>query len=199
MYSRIVVLYLHSTSNHNLRGLCCLWHLLYYTFILHQTTTGYANKHNGICCIIPSFYIKPQLHRNALAERHVVLYLHSTSNHNHNWHYIYISYVVLYLHSTSNHNNKMLDAPALALYYTFILHQTTTLRLLFYSYICCIIPSFYIKPQLEKQAILSRMRCIIPSFYIKPQLMAVYYSFLCCCIIPSFYIKPQLSVWSFKW
>ena len=34
-----VVLYLHSTSNHNLQVLVVYFLVLYYIFILHQTTT----------------------------------------------------------------------------------------------------------------------------------------------------------------
>ena len=59
----------------------------------------------SISCIIPSFYIKPQ-------PVNFVFKIHA---------------VVLYLHSTSNHNLTVLLLYFLALYYTFILHQTTTL------------------------------------------------------------------------
>ena len=56
-----VVLYLHSTSNHNL-------------------ALGSAFMY--ISCIISSFYIKPQLCHSRKTAHNVVLYLHSTSNHN---------------------------------------------------------------------------------------------------------------------
>ena len=144
--------------------------MLYYIFILHQTTTGKLQERISQCCIISSFYIKPQLVESALRLRRsciissfyikpqpmlclnvliiVVLYLHSTSNHNLITHVINIAYVVLYLHSTSNHNisvrvilyrlvvlylhstsnhnlTQMVAYPY-TLYYIFILHQTTT-------------------------------------------------------------------------
>ena len=99
-----VVLYLHSTSNHNqpLRSMYITE--LYYIFILHQTTTIIGNEsHFSSCiissfyikpqlpihtiififsCIISSFYIKPQLVEKVIDKILVVLYLHSTSNHN---------------------------------------------------------------------------------------------------------------------
>ena len=56
------------------------------------------------CCIISSFYIKPQLHPPNILSLSVVLYLHSTSNHNLLCIYSLVPAVVLYLHSTSNHN-----------------------------------------------------------------------------------------------
>ena len=56
----------------------------------------------------------------------VVLYLHSTSNHNVGWQQDYNPTVVLYLHSTSNHNYGTTEQQRTTLYYIFILHQTTT-------------------------------------------------------------------------
>ena len=56
----------------------------------------------------------------------VVLYLHSTSNHNHIPMQIFFRQVVLYLHSTSNHNILFALITDMVLYYIFILHQTTT-------------------------------------------------------------------------
>ena len=122
--------------------------LLSYTFILHQTTTfciGLSFMFNCLIplfyikpqrvlyapntmidCLIPLFYIKPQLHLSSAPSRidciiplfyikpqlriintcpvGIVLYLYSTSNHN----------LIHALHFDSK------------LYYTFILHQTTT-------------------------------------------------------------------------
>ena len=143
---------------------------LYYTFILHQTTTQLIRWIVFTSCIIPSFYIKPQLVHTVLVSDLVVLYLHSTSNHNRCRRPDCCAYVVLYLHSTSNHNRKLLFAMVTTvvlylhstsnhnhkgdyiwsqmLYYTFILHQTTTCINAKASKQCCIIPSFYIKPQL---------------------------------------------------
>ena len=99
-------------------------------------------------CIISSFYIKPQLIFRCWPFLAVVLYLHSTSNHNgvprndisddvvlylhstsnHNGHQKHGStcQVVLYLHSTSNHNQNSRYSRVSWLYYIFILHQTTT-------------------------------------------------------------------------
>ena len=82
---------------------------LYYIFILHQTTTGLAAIISLAGCIISSFYIKPQLINEELTQQDVVLYLHSTSNHNQDLTKLHIVCVVLYLHSTSNHNQKKID------------------------------------------------------------------------------------------
>ena len=84
-------------------------------------------------------------------------------------------YVVLYLHSTSDHNR--ISMPTLC--------------------VCsCIIPSFYIKPQLLFTTIANNHRCIIPSFYIKPQLKGLKSLPWPRCIIPSFYIKPQPNLYA---
>ena len=121
---------------------------LYYTFILNQTTTQLIRWIVFTSCIIPSFYIKPQhttgcvvcksvvlyLHSTSNHNRcrrpdccaYVVLYLHSTSNHNPMTLHLLLVFVVLYLHSTSNHNRRGLRISPQSLYYTFILHQTTT-------------------------------------------------------------------------
>ena len=56
--------------------------MLYYIFILHQTTTMIGAYLFMSGCIISSFYIKPQLNFDHSVEGLVVLYLHSTSNHN---------------------------------------------------------------------------------------------------------------------
>ena len=126
MWISPVVLYLHSTSNHNHKKERTEILELYYIFILHQTTTRsmeYLCVFSCIissfyikpqlwcrffclapCCIISSFYIKPQLPRRKFFWLKVVLYLHSTSNHNRRAQHIWRYTVVLYLHSTSNHN-----------------------------------------------------------------------------------------------
>jgi len=62
--------------------------------------------------------------------RYVVLYLHSTSNHNLQATTSLESQVVLYLHSTSNHNEYDYLKQSEKLYYIFILHQTTTVATL---------------------------------------------------------------------
>ena len=168
----LVVLYLHSTSNHNGWAFRRVHEQLYYIFILHQTTTPAwpARRTNALyyifilhqtttwqlailvriqlyyifilhqtttiadilsnvlgciissfyikpqpcgqasllscSCIISSFYIKPQLLLFLINFVFVVLYLHSTSNHNLVLADITTRCVVLYLHSTSNHNRR---------------------------------------------------------------------------------------------
>ena len=77
---------------------------LYYIFILHQTTTCMTERNSSFCCIISSFYIKPQRINYGNEFSRVVLYLHSTSNHNQRAVCASPVFVVLYLHSTSNHN-----------------------------------------------------------------------------------------------
>ena len=143
-----VVLYLHSTSNHNQssrgnRGRCVVLYL-------HSTSNHNRALWSGL------------YHR-------VVLYLHSTSNHNLWPIYYWNARVVLYLHSTSNHNPLVLEKFNLMLYYIFILHQTTTWRITKLLDFSCIISSFYIKPQLLSRFFNLTFSCIISSFYIKPQ------------------------------
>ena len=149
--------------------------LLYYIFILHQTTTPEARQVMEARVVL---YLHSTSNHNLsnsnLAGRTVVLYLHSTSNHNLSISPNTPAIVVLYLHSTSNHNPKVLHMKRPTLYYIFILHQTTTLqqqlvnlRALYYIFILhqtttsrkgsssidsCIISSFYIKPQLRQRA-----------------------------------------------
>ena len=115
---------------------------LYYIFILHQTTTASAVVGKFERCIISSFYIKPQHLRRDEAVTGVVLYLHSTSNHND---VITMAskkmlYYIFILHQTTT--LRVCKKPASMLYYIFILHQTTTrkakkqkLRKLYYIFI----------------------------------------------------------------
>ena len=124
--------------------------LLSYTFILHQTTTKKAvSVGRGNCliplfyikpqlcakyhassfnCLIPLFYIKPQLSCIVRIARRIVLYLYSTSNHNTtsaNTSEKSLSYTFI-LHQTTTHRCLLLHHVPLS--YTFILHQTTTAR-----------------------------------------------------------------------
>ena len=77
---------------------------LYYIFILHQTTTIYVEVNVQKGCIISSFYIKPQqphahqrgLHRCIISSFYI--------KPQRTMGYKLAGYVVLYLHSTSNHN-----------------------------------------------------------------------------------------------
>ena len=142
---RTVVLYLHSTSNHNstqwqpaINWLYyifilhqtttksvhqCIWEVLYYIFILHQTTTVPILDFLRSSCIISSFYIKPQLAYISYIMPIVVLYLHSTSNHNHRQKVLLPLRVVLYLHSTSNHNCSL--AFSISVVVVLYLHSTS--------------------------------------------------------------------------
>jgi len=147
MILTLVVLYLFSTSNHNL---CCLsisaMRLSYtfflhqtttrcssasrrarlsYTFFLHQTTTCSQQSKQPMRCLIPFFYIKPQ-QRPCERER---------------------EQVVLYLFSTSNHNVRSRWRLVGWLSYTFFLHQTTTIVPGNRFIRRCLIPFSYIKPQ----------------------------------------------------
>ena len=56
------------------------------------------------------------------------------------------------------------------LYLIEILHQTTTLPLLIFPLLSCILSKFYIKPQRENRYNDPRNGCILSKFYIKPQL-----------------------------
>ena len=56
---------------------------------------------------------------------------------------------------------------------------------------CCLISSFYIKPQLASQFRGITQDCLISSFYIKPQHSLHHLCLLANCLISSFYIKPQ--------
>ena len=122
----LVVLYLYSTSNHNNFFSMNFFSWLFYTSILHQTTTEchfqfldrgcfiplfYIKPQRPIvallrvsCCFIPLFYIKPQHEKRSYELSAVVLYLYSTSNHNDKIPQHDRPPVVLYLYSTSNHN-----------------------------------------------------------------------------------------------
>ena len=77
------------------------------------------------------------------------------------------------------------------LFYTYVLHQTTTRCCYIIVYTNCSIPMFYIKPQLLPTCRLSSSHCSIPMFYIKPQLKRENSFFTKNCSIPMFYIKPQ--------
>ena len=123
---------------------------MYYIFILHQTTTfdQFITGMQG--CIISSFYIKPQLLKFRQVREVVVLYLHSTSNHNtvdgagfrsssciissfyikpQPWLAASLFWIQLYyifmLHQTTTERQANLRVQRL--YYIFILHQTTTI------------------------------------------------------------------------
>ena len=101
-------------------------------------------------------------------------------------------YYIFILHQTTTECRRL--ARMLLLYYIFILHQTTTSNLSRILLTCCIISSFYIKPQLYLHGDTVYKSCIISSFYIKPQLYDLYSPHGMRCKISSFYIKPQLTL-----
>ena len=143
-----VVSYLDSTSNHNsIRSgkrhhrLYFIWilhqtttfcfcvsalTLLYFIWILHQTTTSGWTYRASWSCILFGFYIKPQRIGADVFKGLVVFYLDSTSNHNNYILWDGNTQVVFYLDSTSNHNLVEYNATLKALYFIWILHQTTT-------------------------------------------------------------------------
>ena len=86
----------------------------------------------------------------------VVLYLSSTSNHNLHKFRLQTHQVVLYLSSTSNHNAELNGKTANPLCYIFLLHQTTTLSLEISLDLSCVISFFYIKPQPKRRNIIGR-------------------------------------------
>ena len=102
------------------------------------------------------------------------------------------SVVVLYLHSTSNHNSELaseylITSCIISSFY--IKPQRSGMSP--HGWFSCIISSFYIKPQPQYNPFMQWRSCIISSFYIKPQLVKVFLNLLYSCIISSFYIKPQ--------
>ena len=131
MHKIKVVLYLHSTSNHNLRMLpplnttCCIISSFY---IKPQLQLVKAYLH--LSCIISSFYIKPQLFTSDVIPNFCCIissfYIKPQPSEE-CWRPIG---VVLYLHSTSNHNTPCRGSWLITLYYIFILHQTTTEKMM---------------------------------------------------------------------
>ena len=120
-------------------------------------------------CILSKFYIKPQ-HNEALLDP---------------------SRVVSYRNSTSNHNHIDTVRVDYMLYLIEILHQTTTLAMMFLRVKRCILSKFYIKPQHATMSGGSAPSCILSKFYIKPQQGRVQTWRHRSCILSKFYIKPQ--------
>ena len=120
-------------------------------------------------CFIPLFYIKPQPRWSKPPSPSVVLYLCSTSNHNTPIYPNHITalFYTFVLHQTTTQRPE--DNAQGVLFYTFVLHQTTTWRdrrhlasSLFYTFV------------LHQTTTCScgstcRSGCFIPLFYIKPQ------------------------------
>ena len=96
------------------------------TFFLHQTTTVQRQSFRTHYCLLPFFYIKPQLVLQSAGSWWIVSYLFSTSNHNRTHINDLLASIVSYLFSTSNHNRKAGINSASELSLTFFLHQTTT-------------------------------------------------------------------------
>ena len=213
---RRIVLYLSSTSNHNLRRLVVHRHVLSYISLLHQTTTNSFLRVVTLFCLISLFYIKPQPCPSSTPSGIFVLYLSSTSNHNiqitrkaaYDLSYISLlhqtttsstvvssgttlSYISL-LHQTTTYPLSILHNNILS--YISLLHQTTTLAGVAALDDVCLISLFYIKPQPSRRTVSCTMLCLISLFYIKPQLR--YDGVRTCqfCLISLFYIKPQLLV-----
>ena len=78
------------------------------------------------------------------------------------------------------------------LYYIVSLHQTTTISMIMFQILRCIISFLYIKPQLVTDSNENVLSCIISFLYIKPQPLYVLITSCVCCIISFLYIKPQL-------
>ena len=125
---------------------------------------------------------------------HVVLYLHSTSNHNLvvQTLEILLLYYIFILHQTTTFDQFITGMQEL--YYIFILHQTTTIEefllhriLLYYIFILH-------QTTTQQDKVNAQQSCIISSFYIKPQPILINSFIAFGCIISSFYIKPQRGV-----
>ena len=125
--AQMVVLYLHSTSNHNWSSTFITIPLLYYIFILHQTTT---------VGVLLSLYIG----------LYYIFILHQTTTSSATIAATLSLYYIFILHQTTTF--MYASESSSKLYYIFILHQTTTCAFLQHPCSCCIISSFYIKPQL---------------------------------------------------
>ena len=185
-----VVLYLCSTSNHNLWQSTISLNPLFYTFVLHQTTTIPRAAEAAVVLYLCSTSNHNLRTQNVL-NNEVVLYLCSTSNHNCRSCCPSYPLVVLYLCSTSNHNHLAAYIIMAKLFYTFVLHQTTTTPTvgsqpptLFYTFVLhqtttksrsriCSLSLFYtfvLHQTTTKQWRNGRITgCFIPLFYIKPQ------------------------------
>ena len=188
----VVVSYRNSTSNHNRVPNHLYLQELYLIEILHQTTTRKTDRtiplrcilskfyikpqrttirnRTTIRCILSKFYIKPQLYKNYYANKQVVSYRNSTSNHNHKGLQRETVYVVSYRNSTSNHNCVPRQDRNGQLYLIEILHQTTTGAT--YTSQCGVLYLIEILHQTttSSEAITHLPGCILSKFYIKPQL-----------------------------
>ena len=193
--------------------------MLYLIEILHQTTTIKPDYLNYRGCILSKFYIKPQLiilscvfslvvsYRNSTSNHNcgilrgqpvrVVSYRNSTSNHNESEPLNAQRHVVSYRNSTSNHNNVFDTRSVTRLYLIEILHQTTTIPIIY------TIPAPLYLIEILHQTTTActpqnrSLGCILSKFYIKPQLSELSSESVNGCILSKFYIKPQQNTTSF--
>ena len=165
---------------------------LYLIEILHQTTTRVTINTFFSSCILSKFYIKPQpenvlnvakksciLSKFYIKPQHYPMLFVDMSRcilskfyikpQRRRWLSCCFS-VVSYRNSTSNHNAGDGYPVASLLYLIEILHQTTTLSVVFGFLLCCILSKFYIKPQHYDSEKCINYSCILSKFYIKPQL-----------------------------
>ena len=105
--TNLVVLYLHSTSNHNCKYEYFVKFTLSYIFILHQTTTKAANW--SFSNLLSYIFI---LHQTTTAKDTIIFRLQ-------------LSYIFI-LHQTTTVVKRLFIYRVLS--YIFILHQTTTIR-----------------------------------------------------------------------
>ena len=110
----------------------------------------------------------------AYQRRRVVSYSISTSNHNSANASTILGIVVSYSISTSNHNLDTYTQSVDLLCLILFLHQTTTLLVLSFLSMRCVLFYFYIKPQPLCEGDDQVYSCVLFYFYIKPQLG-------CCC------------------
>ena len=122
------------------------------------------------CCLISSFYIKPQQTQVLMSLTFYCLISSFYIKPQLQWCFNHNLSIVLYRLSTSNHNLLSVSCPCT-------------------SY--CLISSFYIKPQLSGFGVEFVIDCLISSFYIKPQPFALSSIVNENCLISSFYITPQ--------
>ena len=143
------------------------------------------------CCLISSFYIKPQrlvyfqipygivLYRlstsnhnsilGGVSSANIVLYRLSTSNHNHIWLLRWPVQIVLYRLSTSNHNyvNSIVSIPEIVLYRLSTSNHNNRLSSYFRKPLSYIV--FLHQTTTFESNTLTATNCLISSFYIKPQ------------------------------
>ena len=170
-----IVLYLFSTSNHNeCRQMLDEWKLSYISF-LHQTTTDGDIMVYEEDCLISLFYIKPQRNDCSSVFWYIVLYLFSTSNHNRYLAAAEHDSIVLYLFSTSNHNQFIFpEGHSSIVLYLFSTsnhnQQINNVWMYLLSYI-----SFLHQTTTLCISLALISHCLISLFYIKPQLSVASY------------------------